>query len=66
MTLKDDVEKRMGESVNELLTRNANAGKTIRHCSILLDVSYSTANRWAHRFGVKFNANNPFNTWRYK
>jgi hypothetical protein len=66
MTLRQDVEKRMGESVNELLTRNANAGKTIRHCSILLDVSYSTANRWAHKYGVKFNSNNPFSIGWFK
>ena len=66
MTLKQDVEKRMGESVAQLLTRNANAGKSIRHCSMLMDVSYSTSWRWAHRFGVKFNANNPFESWRIK
>jgi len=66
MTLKDDVEKRMGESVNELLTRNASAGKTIRHCSLVMDVSYTTTYRWASSYRVKFNAENPFNTWRLK
>jgi len=66
MTLKEDVEKRMGESVCDLLTRNANAGKTIRHCSILMDVSYTTSWHWAHRYGIKFNNNNPFRSWRSK
>jgi|TARA_R110002012_G_scaffold138388_1_gene293596 hypothetical protein len=66
MGLQKDVEKRMGESVNKLLTRNAVAGKTVRHCSILMDVSYTTANRWAHKYNVKFNAANPFRTWRLK
>jgi len=62
MTLKQDVEKRMGESVTELLTRNANAGKSIRHCSMLMDVSYSTSWRWAHSYDIKFN-NNPYKSW---
>jgi len=66
MTLRHDVEKRMGESVTGLLRRNANAGKTIRHCSMLMDVSYTTAHRWAHDYGVKFNAKNPFRSWRLK
>ena len=66
MALLQEVEKRMGESVTSLLDRNAHAGKSVRHCSMLMDVSYSTANRWAHQHGVKFNANNPFKTWRYK
>ena len=66
MGLQQDVEKRMGESVTEILTRNAIAGKSVRHCSMLMDVSYTTSWRWAHRYGVKFNANNPFRSWRLK
>jgi transposase len=66
MGLQQDVEKRMGESVGEILTRNAMAGKSVRHCSILMDVSYSTSWRWANRYGVKFNTNNPFRSWRLK
>jgi len=66
MGLLQDVEKRMGESVTTFLDRNARAGKSVRHCSMLMDVSYTTANRWAHQCGVKFNANNPFRTWSNK
>ena len=66
MGLLQDVEKRMGESVTTFLDRNARAGKSIRHCSMLMDVSYSTANRWARKNGVKFNADNPFRSWRLK
>lgn len=66
MGLENDVEKRMGESVNNIMTRNAKAGKTVRHCSMLMDVSYSTAYRWSHKYGVKFDAKNPFRSWRLK
>ncbi len=66
MKLQNRVEKRMGESVNNLMTRNATAGKTVRHCSMIMDVSYSTAHRWANKYGVKFNAKNPFRTWSMK
>ena len=63
MGLQSDVENRMGESVNKLMTRNAVAGKSVRHCSMLMDVSYTTANRWAHKYNVKFDAANPFRKW---
>lgn len=66
MGLQSDVENRMGESVNKLMTRNAVAGKSVRHCSMLMDVSYTTANRWAHKYNVKFNAANPFKKWSLK
>jgi|TARA_R110000737_G_C14289788_1_gene433909 hypothetical protein len=66
MGLQKDVENRMGESVTNLMLRNANAGKTIRHCSMVMDVSYTTANRWAHKYNVKFNAANPFKKWSLK
>ena len=36
MGLQSDVENRMGESVNKLMTRNAVAGKSVRHCSMLM------------------------------
>jgi|TARA_R110000803_G_scaffold86374_4_gene152707 hypothetical protein len=66
MGLQSDVENRMGESVNKLMTRNAVAGKSVRHCSMLMDVSYTTANRWAHKYNVKFDAANPFRKWSLK
>ncbi len=66
MGLQSDVENRMGESVNKLMRRNAGEGKTVRHCSMLMDVSYTTANRWAHKYNVKFSAANPFRKWSLK
>ena len=66
MGLQKDVENRMGESVNEFMNRNAVKGKTIRHCSMLMDVSYSTANRWAQKYKVKFNARNPYSNGWFK
>ena len=66
MGLENRIEKRMGESVKDIMKRNASDGKSIRHCSMLMDVSYTSANRWAHKYGVKFNADNPFRSWRFK
>lgn len=64
MDLKTRVEDEMGESVKDFMHRKAKQGKTIRHCSAVMDVSPTTAHRWAHKHQVKFNANNPFKSWR--
>tara|TARA_R110002020_G_C15925587_1_gene743291 strand:+ start:66 stop:263 length:198 start_codon:yes stop_codon:yes gene_type:complete len=65
MGLQKDVENRMGESVDNLMTRNAVAGKTIKHCSMLMDVSYSTAHRWANKYSVKFSQYNR-TKWKFR
>jgi len=66
MGLEKDFENRMGESVDQFMSRNAVKGKTIRHCSMLMDVSYSTANRWAQKYNVKFSARNPYSKGWFK
>jgi hypothetical protein len=66
MGLQKDVENKMGESVTTIMKRNALSGKTIRHCSMQMNVSYSTANRWARKYGVKFDAANPFSIGWFK
>ena len=66
MKLENLIEKRMGESVEQIMKRNASKGKSIRHCSMLMDVSYTSARKLAHKYAVKFNADNPFKTWRFK
>jgi transposase len=58
MGLLNDVENRMGESVTTIMKRNAVKGKSIRECSLVMDVSYSTAHRWANKYNVKFNKYN--------
>ncbi len=65
MGLQKDVENRIGESVDNLMTRHAVAGKTIKHCSMLMDVSYSTAHRWANKYSVKFHKYNR-TTWKFR
>ena len=65
MGLQKDVENRMGESVDNIMTKHAVAGKTIKHCSMLMDVSYSTAHRWANKYSVKFDRYNR-NKWKFK
>ena len=60
MDLKTRVEDQMGETVKDFMHRKAKQGQTINHCSLYMDVSYSTANRWAHKHEVKFNGKNPF------
>lgn len=66
MGLERDVANKMGERVDQFMMRNAQQGKTIRHCSMLMDVSYSTANRWAQKYKVKFNARNPYSKGWFK
>ena len=60
MDLETRVEGKIGENVKDFMHRNAKQGKTIRHCSMAMDVSPSTASRWAQRYEVKFSAKNPF------
>lgn len=64
MDLQTRVEGKIGENVKDFMQRNAKQGKTIRHCSMAMDVSHSTATRWAHKHQVKFSAKNPFVSWR--
>lgn len=66
MGLQNRVEKRMGTGVDTIMKRCATEGKSVRHASMIMDVSYSTAHRWANKYGVKFNAKNPFRTWSIK
>ncbi len=65
MGLLNDVENRMGESVTTIMNRNAVQGKSIKHCSLVMDVSYSTAHRWANKYSVKFDRYNR-NKWKFK
>jgi len=66
MKLQQRVEVRIGEPVANFLARKAEQGSTIRDAANSLDVSYTTTYRWMCRYGVKFNAENPFRTWRLK
>ena len=63
MDLETRVETEIGEKVQDFMNRKAKQGKTIRHCSMAMDVSQTTASRWAHKYEVKFNADNPFKSW---
>ena len=65
MGLEKDFENRMGEPVNSFMNRNAVQGKSLRECSIVMDVSYSTAHRWANKYSVKFDHYNR-NKWKFK
>lgn len=64
MDLEKRVEGKIGEPVKDFMHRKARQGKSIRHCSMIMDVSYTSANRWAHKHNVKFTADNPFTSWR--
>ena len=63
MDLETRVETEIGEKVQDFMNRKAKQGKTIRHCSMAMDVSQTTASRWAHKYEVKFTGRNPFNWW---
>tara|TARA_R110002012_G_C11212987_1_gene561465 strand:+ start:222 stop:419 length:198 start_codon:yes stop_codon:yes gene_type:complete len=65
MGLLNDVENRMGESVTSIMNRTATQGKSIRQCSMLMDVSYSTAHRWANKYSVKFDKYDN-KKWRFR
>ena len=65
MGLEKDFENRMGEPVDTFMSRNAVQGKSLRQCSIVMDVSYTTAYRWANKYSVKFHKYNR-TKWKFK
>lgn len=65
MGLERDVANKMGERVDQFMMRKAQQGKSLRQCSIVMDVSYTTAYRWANKYSVKFDKYNRTN-WKFR